>query len=327
MKRRLISMAVLMVMILGCMTGCGAEKNSDKTEDAIDAMSDETLEAAIVDKVEELEATDEIFAEESTEAVDEPLQELKEVIYEPSQEIIDADFSSLLIQLNNDVFQQGGYMTVAELVEQYGDRYEFTYKDGTYEERKDYLLEYYEGDHYEGGIFYISSHNYYIDLTPTYGDSRYGIRAYIANLTSPDEKVTLDKAYVLEFDTSLEYAADGIFAPEWIPNGFLANGFLTNGIELNNSELDSQNDNYTKPDFVSFIESKGFTNYSNPLAKLSELEMTYDYGVYNEDRISFYFAGEPNTTGLRPLFGCTFYFNSDTDKLKCVAYEFKDFIE
>lgn len=314
MKRRLIGMAVLTAVILGCMTGCGEEKkNPDNIEDVINSMSDEELESAIIDGANKLDEESSVADEgETTEAP-------TEVVYEPSQEIIDADFSSLLIQLNNDVFQQGGYMTVAELVEQYGDRYEFTYKDGTYEERKDYLVEYNVGTRYTVGTqkwFEI----YQIDMTPLYGDGRYGIKAYIANLTSPDEKVTLDKAYVLYF-TECENNRKK-YTPAWTPNGFFVLDYKKNCED----ELNSENSNYTASTFATFLEGQGFTCHEGFTLSYNEINMKYTQKS-NTNSFAIYFTGEPNTTGLKPLFKCSFLFNDDTDKLEYVYYEFVDFVE
>ncbi len=308
MKRKLIGVAVLTAMVLVCMTGCGEkEVTPDNVGDVINSMSDEELESAIIDGANKLDDESSVADEEET------TEAPTEVVYEPSQEIIDADFSSCLIQLNNDVFLQGGYMTVAELVEQYGDRYEFTYKEGTYEERKDYLLEYKVGTHewFE---------KYYIDMTPLYGDSRYGIRAYIANLTAPDEKVTLDQAYVLYF-TECENNRKK-YTPVWTPNGF----FVLDYAKSCEDELTSENGNYTASDFTSFLESKGFTEHESLYYEYDEINMKYIYDK-NSNCFYVYFAGEPNITGFKPLFYCRFSFNDDTDKLEYVYYEFNNLIE
>ncbi len=319
MKRKLIGVAVLVAMILGCMTGCGEkEVTPDNVEDVINSMSDEELESAIIDGANKLD-------EESSAADEEETTEAPtEVVYEPSQDIIDADFSSLLIQLNNDVFQQGGYMTVAELVEQYGDRYEFTYKDGTYEERKDYLVEYNVGTRYTVGTqkwFEI----YQIDMTPLYGDGRYGVTAYIANLTSPDEKVTLDQTYVLYFTES--WVNKKYYTPVWTPNGFYANAEAEVLIYNGKDELSSENGNYSASNIESFLESKGFTYIEGMNSAYAEANMKYTHSDIMGEVFTAYFTGEPNISGLKPLFKCSFSLNDDTDKLASVGYYFVDLVE
>lgn len=53
------------------------------------------------------------------------------VKYQPTDEIINADFSSGLVQIGNDLFKNGGYMTVAEICEQVKDKY--TYEEKFYD--------------------------------------------------------------------------------------------------------------------------------------------------------------------------------------------------
>ena len=129
MKKRIMSMVLLSAILLGCMTGCGEEKKTpDNIEDAINSMSDEELESAIIDGANKIDS-------ENTNSED-TTEQPEEIVYEATDEIINASLDSGLIQINNDVFQQGGYMTVAELAAQYSDKYEITYKDGTYEHRR-----------------------------------------------------------------------------------------------------------------------------------------------------------------------------------------------
>lgn len=58
------------------------------------------------------------------------------VKYKPSKEIIEADFSSGLVQIGNDIFKNGGFMTVKELCEQLKGKY--TYEEQFYD--RDYSV-------------------------------------------------------------------------------------------------------------------------------------------------------------------------------------------
>lgn len=46
------------------------------------------------------------------------------ITYEPTDEIKNADFTSGLIQIGNEVFQTGGYYTVNQFLEKYGEKYD-----------------------------------------------------------------------------------------------------------------------------------------------------------------------------------------------------------
>lgn len=328
MKKRFLSIALVASLILsaaGCgETGSSDEINLDNIDEKIENMSDDEIEQAVLDGAEKLEeeygSGSEITEAATTTAAPEP----EEIVYEPTQEILDADFSSLKVQINNDVFQQGGYMTVAELAEQYGDRYEFTYMDGTYEERKDYLIEYKFGA--DMGMSKKEWFEFYsITMTPLYGNDKHEIYAYIANLTSPDEKVTLDKAYVMYFAEA--YIKDGkTYTPVWTPKGFFADITET----FNKKEdFPSENGNYKFSDFSAFLEAQGFTKSDN--AGISERDMKDGNGdmkyTLSKNSYDVYFVGKENDLGFKPLVKCYFGFDSNTDKIKNVYYSLINFVK
>ena len=111
MRVKILSVLMAVLMVIG-MVGCGESKKDD------DSDRDDV-------KVEKEEKT----------------KKSKKKVNAPLEEIIEADFDSLLIQIDGHILRQGGYMTVKELVEECGDDFDFFYEDGPYEERRDYLLE------------------------------------------------------------------------------------------------------------------------------------------------------------------------------------------
>ena len=126
MKKRILSALLAMAMVLsvaGCESNSGTEDiDFDEIGEKIENMSDDELENAVIDGVEKLENLGE--ADTTTTAQTEAVPE--EESYEPLQEIIDADFSDGLVQIGDDIFRMGGYMTVNDFVEQYGDKYDMT---------------------------------------------------------------------------------------------------------------------------------------------------------------------------------------------------------
>lgn len=299
MKRRLIGIAVLTALMLGCMTGCGEEKvTPDNIDDVINSMSDEELESAILDGAEKNESD----AADDTTA---PSEEA-EVIIEPQQEILDAKLSDLKVQLNNDVFQLGGYMTVDELVQQYGDRYDFTYKDGTYEERKDYLLEYVDLKNAYGKL------DYTLTMTPKYCNSQQGITVYIANITSPDAKVTLDQGYVMDME-SVELKMANYPTPKWASEGIM----VGTNLHIEGSQFPCENANYSVSDMEAFLTEHGI-----PMVEYFEGAVTS--AVFEDDSNTYtvHIYGTPNAANKCPIFSYLFRFSRDTDKMESVSYGF-----
>ncbi|HOA00279.1 hypothetical protein [Ruminococcus sp.] len=113
------------------MTACGDSKDDKKTDDkkpkasSIDDMDEEDLEAAL-NKLDE-ETSKELAKEkeEATEAETEPTT-AAEIVYEPTEEIKNASFRSGYIQIGDTVFRNGGYITVSDFVDKYGDKFDMS---------------------------------------------------------------------------------------------------------------------------------------------------------------------------------------------------------
>jgi hypothetical protein len=110
MKKMTKITAFIFALCLGAtaMTACGSEKESKKTEEK------KTEQAADSADEEELEDAEDLDEDETAG-------------YTPTKEIKKADFASGLVQIGDDVFRSGGYITVKEFVEKYGDKFELSY--------------------------------------------------------------------------------------------------------------------------------------------------------------------------------------------------------
>lgn len=77
-----------------------------------------------------------------SEAADSKSSDTKpeDITYEMSDEIKNADFASGLVQIGNEIFKNGGYMTVDQVVAKYSDRYDTSEinPDGLIERNKTY---------------------------------------------------------------------------------------------------------------------------------------------------------------------------------------------
>lgn len=232
-----------------------------------------------------------------------------------SDEIVNAPLDSCLVQINNYVIKQGGYMTVAEFVEAYGDRCKFLYQREPYEETKDRLIPYLEKIQYS---------SYFLEVVPEVGSS---FRLVIANCTSPDEKITVDKAIVIK----CENYTSAFKSPIWSPKGWAVSGFSS--LNADKYDLVSTNKEYSLKDFPGFLESQGIEEYvwgeSRPdIFPPCTLENCKKYVRGETDGFAFYIAGETNLFGARPIFKYWIFFSPDTDKMRdnIESYELVGFI-
>ncbi len=270
--------------------------------------------------------------------------EPEEVKLAMTDEIKNAALGSGLVQLNNDIFQRGGYMTAADFVEKYKESYDITYncpigyvmsEAGTYDECKDYLLEYHDeffesrtyiGRHWAerensmGGVY--GGGCYYLKLTPKTGNSA-SVIAYVVNAVSPDEKITLDRAIVAEIESN--YVRYEFVTPEWFPMGF-------NEFEFKDG-YESENKNYTVKTLGEALEANGLKKngeFEQSGWSVPSLSKAENFGTYWKDGdgdLGCYVLGEENLFGAKPLYYCGFTIDPNTDKLDYVSYTLEYFVK
>ncbi|MDE6727794.1 MAG: hypothetical protein K2J80_07635, partial [Oscillospiraceae bacterium] len=318
---------------------CTALVGCNRNEDASVNHANQSLnESNIESHIESIFGSDKGSSSES-----EPFSEPEEIKYAATDEILNADFSSGLIQMNNDVFQQGGYITVSELVEKYNESYDISYfapqnqiltEMGSYDECREYLLEY--------GIPSIGTMNdnmeincnYRLVLTPKFGNNPLyrKIKVYIGNVTSPNEKITLDKATVLCFTISPrnDIAADmRSNIPIWAAYGIGVNGNRLN-TALNKywrtyDGIETTFESCTPKDITDFLDNLGCEVFvinninSKDWYTMGDVYIALDkcglaYGEGN-NTVYVYATGDVNLFDTRPLYKYTFCFDSNTDKL------------
>ncbi|WP_295069907.1 hypothetical protein [Ruminococcus sp.] len=125
MKKTRIA-AFLFAVCLGAvsMTACGDSKDNKKTKTSSKSAEDieeKDLEEAL-DKLDKETAKEK---EAATEAETEPTT-VAEIKYEATDEIKKAPLNSGYIQIGDTVFRRGNYMTVAEFIEEYGDKFDMS---------------------------------------------------------------------------------------------------------------------------------------------------------------------------------------------------------
>lgn len=151
MKRIIIGLLAITLSLSA--TACGSNTSSSsegtvettKSADGLTEKDKEDIQKArdeLSDK--DKKELDEIAKEleggtPSDNKAEEPAVE--EVKYAPKQEILDADFDSGLVQIGDDIFKCGGYLTLGDFVQQYGDNWEWE-KNGQTEEEYANIDEY-----------------------------------------------------------------------------------------------------------------------------------------------------------------------------------------
>ena len=128
MNFKKITVVAAAVCLCLAMAGCGenVKKNAKPT--------DKPAASASADKAENNTADEPAPASEDVTAdTDETSEAPASMDFQPTQQIKDATLSSGYVQIANDVFKEGGYMTVGEFVEKYGDRWDCSEIDLTME--------------------------------------------------------------------------------------------------------------------------------------------------------------------------------------------------
>ncbi len=267
--------------------------------------------------------------------------DIEAIEYAPTEEILNAKFNSGLVQLNNDVFQQGGYITVEDFVEKYKDRYSIRYhypvdeyknRISPYENCKDYLIEYkknifnqfFFGSRWGERLAGIQGFEWrnYLELTPKYGDTENIVKAYVINATSKDKKITLNKAIIAAVDScNGEIGHHSCAAPEWFPKGF--NDVYMSRFE----ELKCSNKDYSLSQVPQMLEEEGIA-ISEGIGLIDHLNKYWDgKNDDNHDYIRFWVVGEKNLFGAQPVFDCECEFDPNTDKVKRFTEDLGFFIE
>lgn len=320
-KCKAIGAAMLSTVMCASLVGCANNSNSEnpakQSESKIENVLGENSNSPSSSTPEETSAP-------------------KEVKLEPTDEIKNAALNSGLVQYNNDIFQRGGYITAADFVEKYKDRYDITYScpghenAGSYDECKDYLLTYYDDffelEHLNDFQLYHSmqerwkkkrygahgaynGNEYYLTLTPKNNSYGHSVIAYVVNATSPDEKITLDKAIVVEIEP--EYSDSKFITPEWYPLGLNCNDFK--------DKYDSENKGYTEKSLCDALEVKGLTKNSEfertDAPSLYKAESYNTYWKNDSSIIGCYIVGELNLFGAVPIYYYRFTIDPNTDKL------------
>lgn len=285
-----------------------------------------------IDEKDVENALDSLAAEEN-ESSDENSAEPQAMPTEPSSEITSAAMGSGLLQIGSDIFQVGGKITVAELYEQYSDKYDFAYGDGTYEENKDNLLEYDVG----GDNSVLTGDPWYtlhtLTLTPK-GSSKNRIAVYPANLSDPNGKVTVENAYVVwakELDDEYDVGCD---TPAWLPHGLITH--LNDLIYKHDVDDCVSAEEITAEDIAAFFEQNGMSYDSEISISGSYLSYVYTkpstenagrYGVSSDGTVyTGSMTGEATPTGLTPLYSLRMTIDPNTDKMHDVKLELIDFI-
>lgn len=248
--------------------------------------------------------------------------ELEMAVYTVSDEIKSADLSSGLVQLNDSIMQVGGYEKTSDFCTKYADEYDIMYSDGTYEEKKDEMLNYFVGK--DGLLTGDWWEIYSLTLIPKAEPKGDQITVYVTNLTAPDGQVSLADSYVVWAEE--KPMSNDIYTPAWIPTGMPAR--LSSDV-LSTKDLEEiydDIDEYSAQSVQDMLSSQGLTkgensisgNYLSYVYSQGDMSMDGTYHVNSDtdpDVFVAYVAGEKNAAGLTPLFRYHFTFDTNTKQL------------
>lgn len=287
-KIKAILAAATSIYICSALVGCGDSlpKNQQELESGLNSISEEDFENGNeTEKPAESIDADESISEAATE---EPIEE---TAYTPSDEIVNADFSSGLIQIGNDVFRNGGYYTVDQFIAEYGDRYDTSeiVPDGFIQPNT-------------SKSFSIASLDNPEIKVCVYYDSR--------NIETDENKIRIGDTIVTYVSASGQYASDNC----WYPTG-----------------IKESAEGYEYSDIPAFLEKIGFVsvtqdqinneyfkNYGMYWEEFTNRLVATDSGY--GDIIFRERGSEQNIAGFYPIFEYDFSFNPETLKI----YTFKN---
>ncbi len=328
-KFRVVAAAMLAACMCICACACGSGTESVDIEDKINNMDEDDIADAIEDYVSDAdvsttEKTEPVQSEPTDTSVTEPVQ-TEPAVYtvspDPSEEIVNAEFSSGLVQMDNFVFQTGCYITADELVAQFADTHDAVYMkgyadtEGAYEDRKDYLVKYEERP-WENNVPRYKYESYFITFTPKEGTVGREFKAFVVNMTNPDEKITLDKAQVYSCEFIPKRNQINPEYLEWVPMGFGGNNYSING-EV--PEQNTMNETCSRSDFINGLNENGYVE--------SYYVGEKSYKSAGEDCFIVCVYGEKNLAGLYPVFSYSFRFDPNTDKLESVSFSLSCMME
>lgn len=248
--------------------------------------------------------------------------ELEMAVYTVSDEIKSADLSSGLVQLNDSIMQVGGYEKTSDFCAKYADEYDIMYSDGTYEEKKDEMLNYFVGK--DGLLTGEWWDIYSLTLIPKNEPKGDQITVYVTNLTAPDGQVSLADSYVVWAEE--KPMSNDIYTPAWIPTGMPTRLCYDVTSTKKLDEIYDNIDDYSAQSVQDMLASQGISkgensisgNYLSYVYSQGDMSMSGTYCVNSDtdpDVFVAYVAGEKNAAGLTPLYRYHFTFDTNSKKL------------
>lgn len=242
------------------------EKDFESAANKLESEFDET-------KKEEKEVTE----PESTEEI---------ITYEVSDEIVNSKLSDGLIQIGDDVFREGGYISVAELYEQYSDKYDFTI-------------------HYKAEVG-LTTKTYDIPYDPEFAPSDIDNNHQSLVMTSKeDPDLAIDWGYYSLDIYNREEKIENKIAFRVLPDSPKAIEYcwLSGNLPYTNNEL-------TEQELVAFLEANGLTkgesegNYYTEEVSTGEIRGRFTIEEVNRfdytPSIEFMVTYDPETAKMRP---------------------------
>lgn len=315
-----ICLAIIIGLCLG-VTCCGKDASDDEyAVTDYENIGEDDVEEAFT-KLEEEYGGDTEYSQET--AVNEENQEIQYVEFEPTDEIINADLRSGKIQILDDVFQTGGYITIDEFIQQYGEKYDFTTNLGELK-----VDEFAEVGNYVGATLDRSTSGNKVyriegvrkDITFIFEDEKYAKKSDV----SGGSDVGIALYYVLPTEQHTRLGDCIVYditsvgrAQCWYPGGY-------------EFEVNGQFSDFTYENFVDdFIMPIGLGDYSNEHESVNGLFLGEDSDYYEgkkfavdgyriiEGKYEMCILGENNNLlGIKPAYCFVFRENEKDGTIK-----------
>lgn len=329
LKTKIIAGAIAAVIVAGGVIAA-VVANSNKT--STDSRSQNAVQTADdINDVNEQDIEDKLNALDDTDPYDEDTNAdadtnndnsdgIEWAEYSVSEEMKSAQLSSGQLQLNNSIIQTGGYVKVSDFCAEVSDEYTVHYSDGTFDDKKDEMLDYRVGaDMPFGGNWWDA---YALTLIPKAEPQGDQITVYVANLTNPDGQTALADCYVVWAEETP--MSNICYTPAWIPGGYPVK-LSTEVLSTKDFSFDETTATITPEDVESFLKNSGLTEKAD-----DRIAGNYLYYVYSRGDLSYsgmyeknadgdvfvaYVQGEKNAAGLTPLYRYHFEFNNNTRQI------------
>ena len=286
MKIKTTQLAVFALCICCILSSCGNSTKDSSTSNNNDSKSEVSEINEEFSSVKEEEIAAASASESESTAEETPMAE-----YEPIDDIKNADLLSGYIQVCDDIFRIGGYLTVSDLIDQYGERWEIDTVN-------------------------VKSHGFYDNINAVNKATGLKLQFYCGK--SPDGfHEPIEKEVVLKVKPTGD-----TWNYTWMPTGLSALRFNEELSDYSRLKLDA---------FAALYESAGLIRNEkgfDPVSSILEINPNRNAGTYHlpesdyyEDFFAVFELSDVNLYGVKPIIAASVYVSKSSDDIRSYSYQ------